>query len=50
VAGFAYGLFQVPYISLPDELTSDPDQRSRLQLARVVVLSRPTLSITRMAA
>jgi Na+/melibiose symporter-like transporter len=39
LAGFAYGLFQVPYISLPAELTSDPDQRSRLQLARVVVLS-----------
>ena len=39
MAGFAYGLFQVPYISLPAKLTSDPDQRSRLQLARVVVLS-----------
>jgi GPH family glycoside/pentoside/hexuronide:cation symporter len=38
-AGFAYGLFQVPYISLPAELTPDPDQRSSLQLARVVVLS-----------
>lgn len=38
-AGFAYGFFQVPYISLPAELTDDPDQRSRLQLARVVVLS-----------
>jgi GPH family glycoside/pentoside/hexuronide:cation symporter len=39
LAGAAYGLFQVPYISLPAELTPVPDERSRLQTARVVVVS-----------
>jgi GPH family glycoside/pentoside/hexuronide:cation symporter len=39
LAGAAYGLFQVPYISLPAELTTDPGQRSRLQSSRVVVVA-----------
>ena len=39
LAGAAYGLFQVPYISLPAELTTDPGERSRLQTARVVVVA-----------
>jgi Na+/melibiose symporter-like transporter len=39
LAGAAYGLFQVPYISLPAELTPLPEQRTRLQTARIVVLS-----------
>ncbi len=39
LAGAAYGLFQVPYISLPAELTDLPDERTRLQTARIVVLS-----------
>ena len=39
LAGAAYGLFQVPYISLPAELTSLPEQRTRLQTARIVVLT-----------
>lgn len=39
LAGAAYGLFQVPYISLPAELTADPGERSRLQTARVVVVA-----------
>ena len=39
LAGAAYGLFQVPYISLPAELTALPDERTRLQTARIVVLS-----------
>jgi Na+/melibiose symporter-like transporter len=39
LAGAAYGLFQVPYISLPAELTPDPGERSRLQTARVVVVA-----------
>jgi GPH family glycoside/pentoside/hexuronide:cation symporter len=39
LAGAAYGLFQVPYISLPAELTPDPAERSRLQTARVVVVA-----------
>jgi Na+/melibiose symporter-like transporter len=39
LAGAAYGLFQVPYISLPAELTPLPEERTRLQTARIVVLS-----------
>jgi len=39
LAGAAYGLFQVPYISLPAELTAFPAERTRLQTARIVVLS-----------
>jgi Na+/melibiose symporter-like transporter len=39
LAGAAYGLFQVPYISLPAELTTDPGERSRLQSSRVVVVA-----------
>jgi len=39
LAGAAYGLFQVPYISLPAELTTLPAERTRLQTARIVVLS-----------
>ncbi len=39
LAGAAYGLFQVPYISLPAELTGLPAERTRLQTARIVVLS-----------
>jgi Na+/melibiose symporter-like transporter len=39
LAGAAYGLFQVPYISLPAELTDDPDERSRLQTARIIVVA-----------
>jgi Na+/melibiose symporter-like transporter len=39
LAGAAYGLFQVPYISLPAELTEVPAERTRLQTARVVVVS-----------
>ena len=35
----AFSLFQVPYIALPAELTSDYDARTRLLTWRVVVLS-----------
>ena len=39
LAGAAYGMFQVPYISLPAELTPSPAERSRLQTARIIVVS-----------
>ncbi len=39
LAGAAYGFFQVPYIALPAELTDDPGERTRIQTARVVILS-----------
>ena len=39
----AFSLFQVPYIALPAELTSDYDARTRLLTWRVVVLSAAIL-------
>lgn len=44
LASTSFSLFQVPYIALPAELTSDYDERTRLMSWRVAVLSLAILA------
>ena len=45
LAAVAYGLFQVPYVALPTDLTADSDQRTRLVTTRIVVLAATILVV-----